>query len=128
MVKIGTDLAESIKARIHRGENVNDAPMKPLKGAHSNYVPYARQKIQKGLQGIRDWTYSGNTLRALKVVKANENAVTIGFSNPVQDKIAHFNNIREKAFGISPNDRKAINIAMKSVLSEHPIVTIRRVA
>jgi hypothetical protein len=128
MVSIGTDLAASIKSRIKRGENAQDTPMKPLKGAKGKYVPYARQKLQKGLAPIRDWTYSGNTLRALKVVGANENSVKIGFSNPVQDRIAHSNNLREKAFGVSPTDRLAINKGIKKVLAEHPILQIKRVA
>jgi hypothetical protein len=128
MASIGTALAQSIKDRIRRGENAEDAPMKPLKGAHKNYVPYARQKIQKGLQGIRDWWYSGNTLRVLKVLKANNNMVQIGFANPVADRVAHFNNIREKAFGVSPKDRTAIGKAIKNILSKHKFAEWKKVA
>jgi hypothetical protein len=128
MVSIGTDLAGSIRDRISSGLNAQDQASKPLKGAKGKYVPYARQKQQKGLAPIRDWKYSGNTLRALKVVAANENSVKIGFSNPIQDRVAHFNNLREKAFGVSPNDRLAINKGIKKVLTEHPMFQMKRVA
>jgi hypothetical protein len=112
MANIGNTLLKSIKERIKRGIDANDAPAKPLKGAKRNYIPYDRQKTQKGLQPIRDWTYSGHLLRAMKVVSANENRFVIGFIDDRSDKIAHLNNHGTRMFGISPNDQTNLKTAV----------------
>lgn len=112
MANIGNTLLKSIKERIKKGIDANDAPAKPLKGAKRNYIPYDRQKTQKGLQPIRDWTYSGHLLRAMKVVSANENRFVIGFIDDRSDKIAHLNNHGTRMFGISPNDQEHLKTAV----------------
>jgi hypothetical protein len=112
MTGIGNVLLKTIKTRIKSGTDVNDQPAKPLKGAKMRYVAYSRQKENKGLAGIRDWTYSGHLLRAMKVVSANENRFVIGFIDDRSDKIAHLNNRGTRMFGISPNDTKALKTAV----------------
>jgi hypothetical protein len=72
-------LADSIRARIQSGQNIYDqaaAPLKPGKPGRKGYPDY---KSARGLQPIRDWTWSGHTLRCLKVLTANENRAAIGF-------------------------------------------------
>jgi len=71
-------LADSIRARIQSGRNIYDqaAPLKPGLPGRRGYPDY---KVARGLQPIRDWIWSGHTLRCLKVLTANENRAAIGF-------------------------------------------------
>jgi hypothetical protein len=87
-----------------------------------------RAKQRRGLMPVRDWTWRGRTLRSLNVLRANENSVTIGFTDPQADKIAAVNNRREKAFGVSPEDRKALREIVLATLRAKPIVAFRKVA
>ena len=59
---------------------------------------------------------------------ANENRVVIGFSDPESDGIAHVNNLRERAFGVSPEDRKALTEIVLATLRMKRIVAFRKVA
>jgi hypothetical protein len=132
MAELGSVVAQAIKDRIHHGVNVEDAAAKPLKPGRMvnghRLRGYPDYKIARGLQGIRDWTWTGRTMRALKVLSANENKVTIGFADPVADYRAHINNLREKAFGISPNDRKVLNAAVLALLRQVKVVQVKKAA
>jgi hypothetical protein len=128
MMKIGNTLNDSIKKRIQSGVNANDERAKPLKPGRGNYKAYATYKIQRGLQGIRDWTWSGRTLRSMKVLSVSENGGKIGFTDSHSDKVAHVNNRIEKAFGISPNDRKALNQAVSDMFKTSKLIQFKRVA
>jgi len=132
MAQIAEIVAQSIRDRIHRGETVEDSAAKPLKpGREVNghrLRGYPDYKIGRGLQPIRDWTWTGRTMRALKVLTANENVAKIGFADPVADYRAHINNRREKAFGVSPNDRKALNAALMATLRQVRVVQFRKAA
>ena len=112
MAIIGTFMCDRIRRRIESGVNVDDNPAKALKPG------YEKQKTRRGLNPIRDWTWRGRTLRSLAVKSASENRVTIGFTDPQADMIAHVNNLRERAFGVSPEDRRS--------LREIVLVTLRR--
>jgi hypothetical protein len=72
-------LADSIRARIQSGQNIYDQAAAPLKPGLSGRRGYPDYKAARGLQPIRDWTWSGHTLRCLKVLTANENRAAIGF-------------------------------------------------
>ena len=72
-------LADSIRARIQSGRNIYDQAAAPLKPGLSGRRGYPDYKAARGLQPIRDWTWSGHTLRCLKVLTANENRAAIGF-------------------------------------------------
>ena len=68
---------------------------------------------------MRDWTWSGHTLRCLKVLTANENRAAIGFLDETMpgrrqtaSQIAFYNNQRERQWGVSPRDRQAVLVAM----------------
>src|ERR1039458_454448 len=115
-------LRDSMRNRIQRGLNVNDQPAKPLKPA------YAKTKQIKGKNAVRDWTMSGNTLRAMAVLSANENRAVIGFNNPVASRVARFNNLRERAFGVSPLDRQVLVAAVHATVRQARVVTVRKVA
>ena len=122
MTVIGAFMCDRIRRRIERGVNVDDNPSKALKPG------YEKQKTRRGLNPIRDWTWRGRTLRSLSVKAANENRVVIGFSDPESDGIAHVNNLRERAFGVSPDDRKALTEIVLTTLRLKRIVAFRKAA
>jgi hypothetical protein len=128
MLTIGNVLRDSIAERIGKGLNVNDAPAKPLKPGRNEHRGYPDYKAARGLQPFRDWFWTGRTMRSLKVKSANENRVVIGFVDPNADRIAHVNNLREKAFGISAKDRLALNAVVRAVLKAARAVRIVKAA
>ena len=122
MTTIGLFMCDRIRRRIESGVNAADNPSRELS------QPYMRAKQRRGLQPVRDWTWRGRTLRSLNVLRANENGVTIGFTDPQADKIAAVNNRREKAFGVSPEDRKALREIVLATLRVKSVVAFRKVA
>jgi hypothetical protein len=133
MQRIGQAGLDSIAARIHRGENCDDSAAKPLKPgrvtSRGNQAPgYPDYKMRRGLQPIRDWMWTGRTMRSLKVKRADENRATIGFIDLRSDTIAHINNRREKQFGVSPKDRAAVNAAVLAELRRQCPVRFANVA
>ena len=115
-------LRDSMRGRIQQGLNVNDQPGKPLK------PKYAKTKGAKGKNPVRDWTMSGNTLRAMAVLSANENRAVIGFNNPIAARVARFNNLRERAFGVSPLDRQVLVAAVNALARQTKIVSVGKAA
>src|ERR1700722_20229367 len=115
MQTIAQNTLGNIKARIRAGVNCEDAAARPLKPGRNGKRGYPDYKIARGLQPIRDWTWRGLTMRSLKVKSANENRAVIGFISPEGDRIAHFNNQREKQFGLSPTDEKYLISVVKAI-------------
>jgi hypothetical protein len=112
---------DSIRARIQNGQNIYDQAAAPLKPGQSGRRGYPDYKSARGLQPIRDWTWSGHTLRCLKVLTANENRAAIGFLDEAlpgrrmtASQIAAFNNRREAQWGVSPRDRQAVLAAFQA--------------
>src|SRR5579864_6274346 len=112
-------LADSIRTRIQSGQNIYDRAAAPLKPGKSGRHGYPDYKTARGLQPIRDWTWSGHTLRCLKVLTVNENRAAIGFLDErfpgrtqTASQIAFFNNLRECQWGASPRDREGVLTAM----------------
>jgi len=128
MLEIGNVVIESIKDRLAKGLNINDAPAKPLKPGRNGHRGYPEDKIRHGLAPFRDWYWSGRTLRSLKVKSASENRCVIGFIDSHSDAVAHINNIRERAFGISPRDRNAMISIIKAVLRKSRVIQVRKAA
>jgi hypothetical protein len=128
MMGVGNALMKSVKTRIQSGINTQGDAAKPLKGAKRGYVPYARQKQQRGLAAIRDWTWSGRTLRSMKLLTVNQNGFKIGFTDSRSDRIAHANNQQVKMFGVSPNDAEALKNALWAVFRTGNVIQFRRVA
>lgn len=113
-------LADAIRVRIQSGQIVYDQAAAPLKPGVQGRRGYPDYKAARGLNPIRDWTWSGHTLRCLKVLTANENRAAIGFldeSLPVwrttASQIAAFNNRGEAQWGVSPRDRQAVLAAFQ---------------
>ena len=114
-------LADSIRARIQNGQNIYDQAAAPLKPGLPGRRGYPDYKVARGLNPIRDWTWSCHTLRCLKVLTANENRAAIGFLDEslpgrrmTASQIAAFNNRREAQWGVSPRDRQAVLAAFQS--------------
>ena len=128
MQTIGGVLVDSISMRIRKALNVNDAPAKALKPGRSGRRGYPDHKAARGLIPIRDWVWTGRTMRSLKVKSANENQAVIGFVDPNADRIAHANNLRERQFGVSPKDRQVLNTAVLGVLKNARVVRVKRAA
>ena len=128
METIGGVLADSIGKRIAAGLNANDDPAKPLKPGRNGHRGYPDYKAARGLNPVRDWTWSGHTLRCLKVLTANENRAAIGFLDEAMpgrrqtaSQIAFYNNQRERQWGVSPRDRQAVLAAFVA----RPIVMLK---
>lgn len=128
MLAIGNVLRDSIAGRIGMGLNVNDAQAKALKPGRSGHRGYPDYKAARGLLPFRDWLWTGRTMRSLKVKGASENRALIGFVDPNADRIAHVNNLREKAFGISSKDRQALTAAVRARLQQARVVRVMRAA
>lgn len=129
MAGFGNVLLGSIKKRITSGTNAKDETSKQLKGTvRDRYIPYARQKQNRGLNPYRDWVYSGHLMRSMKVVSASENRFTIGFIDDRSDKIAHVNNRQDKMFGASPTDMEALHKAIYDGLRGGNVIRFQRVA
>ncbi len=119
-------LADTIRARIQSGQNIYDQPAAPLKPGKPGRRGYPDYKSARGLQPIRDLTWSGHTLRCLKVLTVNENRAAIGFLDEAMpgrkqtaSQIAFYNNQREREWGVSPRDREALLAVM---LNYRPLV------
>ena len=125
-------LTDSIRARIQRGQNIYDQAAAPLKPGLPGRRGYPDYKVARGLQPIRDWTWSGHTLRCLKVLTANENRAAIGFLDETlpgrrqtASQIAFYNNQRERQWGVSPRDRA---IVLSVMLNYRPLVTLQEMS
>ncbi len=121
-------LADSIRARIQSGQNIYDQAAAPLKPGLAGRRGYPDYKSARGLKPTRDWTWSGHTLRCLKVLTANENHAAIGFLDEAlsgrrqtASQIAAFNNRREAQWGVSPHDRRIVLAAFQA----RPFVMIK---
>ena len=128
MTTIGNFMCDRIRRRIQSGTNVNDAPAKPLKPGKNGKRGYPDYKQSRGLNPVRDWTWRGRTLRSLAVKSASENRVTIGFIDAQSDTIAHINNLRERAFGVSQEDRKSLREIVLATLRRARPVRFRKAA
>src|SRR5580658_6099977 len=128
MQGFGQVLADSIRARIQSGQNIYNQAAAPLKPGLSGRRGYPDYKAARGLRPVRDWTWSGHTLRCLKVLTANENRAAIGFldealpgRSQTASQIAFYNNRRERQWGVSPRDRQAVIVAFLA----RPIVSVK---
>jgi hypothetical protein len=124
-------LADTIRKRIQSGQNIYDQAATPLKPAKAGRRGYPDYKAAHGLQPIRDWTWTGHTMRCLKVLTANENRAVLGFLDEAMpgrsqtaSQIAFWNNQRERQWGLSPADRDRV---IPLILNYRPIVTLQEI-
>lgn len=102
MIAIAQPVRDDIEQRILRGETVYDAAAPPLKPG------YARAKSRKAPPALRNWRWTGRTLRSMKVLSAQENKAVIGFTDSVANFRAYLNNRRSRQFGVSPRNQKTL--------------------
>lgn len=126
MARIGEAVAKSVSDRIHKGINADDQPAKALRvSPKSRNGGYPAYKRKQGLQAIRDWTRSGRTLRSMKVISVSEQGGKIAFADAKSAIIAAVLNKQERAFGISPLDRQALNRAVQAELKRSAVVSFK---
>lgn len=114
MVRIAQRLSGSVVDRISHGLTVDDSPARELSRGYLK----AKQRYAAGVDPVRNWIYTGRTLRSLKVLTATQNRAVIGFSDAVAASRAFFNNRRQRQFGVSPRDRQALVEAVNAVARE----------
>lgn len=98
MQVFGNNFNNGMIQRIQSGVNVQDQPAKPLRPGYSKF------KARKYPPAVRNMTLTGRTLRSSKVLIASANKVTIGFTDPVSERRAHFANAVDRQWGASPKD------------------------
>ena len=124
-------LADTIRKRIQSGQNIYDQAATPLKPAQAGRRGYPDYKAAHGLQPIRDWTWTGHTMRCLKVLTATENRAVIGFldealpgRSQTASQLAFWNNQSERMWGVSPADRDKV---IPLIYNYRPVVTLQQV-
>lgn len=140
MQSIADPTNASVLSRIRRGETVQDAPAKPLKvpaGASEarRRNSYPERKKRKGLKDIRDWTFTGHTLRCAKVLSTSINRAVLGFLDatlPGRKKsaagIAAIRNADERQYGLSPSDKRVLAGALHGATVKYKPVQAKRVS
>jgi len=128
MLGFGELLADTIRARIQSGQNICDQAAVPLKPGQPGRRGYPDFKAARGLKPIRDWTWTGHTLRCLRVLTVNENRAVLGFLDEAlpgrtqtASQIAFWNNQREHMWGVSPHDRAVVVAAM---IAYRPLIVV----
>jgi hypothetical protein len=87
-----------MKDRLATGSDVLDQPAKPLgKG-------YAKQKLKKGKQAIRDLRYSGNLLGSIHVVDSASDHVAVKVEGFTPFRKGIINQHIDPWFGLSRHD------------------------
>lgn len=126
MTGIGESVIPGVVTRIKAGINIEDRPAKSLSTGRKG-KGYLDLKRRRGLQPIRDWTFTGRTLAAIKVTSATENSCAIGFNNPVAQRIAHINNAREEQFGISGKDRETLSPLVQNAAQAGNVIRAEKI-
>jgi len=95
-------ITRAIVPRIQSGLTVTDSAAPALK------PNYAKVKARKHPPAVRNWTFTGRTLRSMKVLVGAPNKAIIGFIDPETNKRAAINNRRSRQFGISGTDGRIV--------------------
>lgn len=96
--------------RIGTATNVHDQPAKALNPA------YAREKVRKGAQPVRDYRLTGALLSSRDVVSSGDHAAAIGFSDSLQEAKAEQIETYEQMFGLSPRDELAVGQEVEDLM------------
>jgi hypothetical protein len=112
MREVGGMIVDLNQQRLTAGYNLQDHPAQPLHQPKSGRGGYPLRKERRGDNPIRDWYFTGLTRKSMGILSIAEGAVTVGFTDPVGAKRAAINNAREKQFGLSRSDIRAIDHAV----------------
>ena len=118
MMDLGQFMSNTKASRIQSGRNSLDQQAHPLTPR------YARRKVKMGLQGIRDWTYRGKTMRSMGVKRVSNDQVVVGFTDDQANTIAWHQNLREPMFEASPQDRLAMEGFLRGMSQRHRLITL----
>jgi hypothetical protein len=127
MLMVANAAKDSVTKRIVSGIKVDGTAARPLKGdvKSDKYVPYAEQKRRKGLQGIRNWVWSGKTLKSMQVLRVNEDRAVIGFVGSRADRITTKLNRIDRMFGLGVSDEQAVNAAVNKLIESKTYITFK---
>lgn len=124
MAGFGQTLIESIFDRWDRGVDANDAPARPLAAKYA----VAKQR-QFARAAIRDLHRSGRLRRAIKVLSANQNKVTLGPTEGMHTRLKRggmlsfadvltINNRRSLMWAVAPSERRML---IQLFRGQHPV-------
>jgi hypothetical protein len=146
MRRIAEETMKSVKIRLSKALDAYDQPATPLK------PNYAKTKERRHPPAIRNWSFSGQLLKAMQILSARKNQAVIGFVekpysyatfsvDPVTGKkkfmqrmlksgittnsVAYINNNRVEQLGVSPRDGEVL---VAAVLNEFNSATASKVA
>lgn len=128
MATIGNFVIADIQLRLSRALNVNDSPAKPLSMRGKRYQRYYYVKKAKGLDPIRNLSFTGETLADMRVIDARSNMVRIGFATPRSSRIAAINQAREPWGWFSPHNQRTIGQLVTEAIRSSEMVSIQRTA
>jgi hypothetical protein len=112
MKTLGQVMVDTKSDRIARGINSQDSKAKAL------IDKYARRKLLRNRAPIRDWRWSGAMMGSFKVKVADQDHVTIGFTNARANDEATINRRREEMLADSPKDTETLHAALRATLQQ----------
>jgi hypothetical protein len=103
MWEIGDKFNTKMKQRILAAKTIDDVDARPLS------EKYKIRKIKKTPFPYRNLYYSGDMLRAMRVVSVDQNTARIFFSyGPMAQRMA-YNQRRSRQWGVSPSDAQYLS-------------------
>lgn len=122
MMTIGQVMVDTKIDRISRAIDSRDSPAVALTDR------YAKRKVQRGRNPVRDWTWRGLTMGSFKVKSASEDSVTIGFVNSQADQIVTKQRRRCEMLSDSPKDTEALHAVVKATLQQSSVIRLKKSA
>ncbi|MGC4052937.1 MAG: hypothetical protein QM757_26720 [Paludibaculum sp.] len=149
MAKVGDAIVRTVKLRISQALDVNDNPAPPLRPGVRRKTPmissstatvfrsyYPQAKQRRNIPPLRNWRFTGKLLNSMQVLSAGPGRVVVGFVErsynlnkgraATTTQVAAINQNRWPQFGVSPNDRKAVDIVLLAEVQ--PVVEVLEVS
>lgn len=122
MLYFGNILNNDIARRFDQALDIYDAAAPALSASYSKF------KVTGKYHGapIRNLLLTGRLRRSMKVKRASQNKVTLGFTDPVSDERMTFNQRRSNMYGMSPKNEAKVLQVVREFLSEASSVEIER--
>ena len=105
--RLAETMLATVKQRIESGLDVSDNPAPAL---NKNY---AKAKLSRGLQPVRNWTWTGGLLSNLRVAESIQPGIE--FADSRYQDIAGRLNSKSEQFGLSPKDRAAMESKINQI-------------
>lgn len=91
-------ITKAILPRIQSGAKIDGSPAQGLTNR------YARLKARKHPPALRNWSFTGQTLRSMKTITAKPNQAVVGFTTNAANMRAGINNARARQFGVGQRE------------------------